>query len=94
MRDCGLQPSTRQNLRGVLSVVIEDALLKKFQKKYGGSMGVKVAFCYMNWKTGGEALARSAIPERTFYHYRRILHHDGFLTSDDIKSVSSARWIK
>ncbi len=75
-------------------VIIDDSLLKRFQAKYGALMGLQLVVFYLNWKRSGEIVAKACVPERTFYHYRRILYQDGFLTDEDIKSDGSARWVK
>lgn len=75
-------------------VIIEDSLLKSFQAKYGTLMGLKLVVFYLNWKRGGEVVAKIGVQERTFYHYRRILYLDGFLTDEDIKLDGNARWVK
>ena len=80
--------------RGKGGVLIEDSLMKRFQAKYGTLMGLKLVVFYLNWKSGGELKARLGIQERTFYHYRKILYQDGFLTDDDIESGGNARWVK
>ena len=76
------------------NVVIDDSLLKMFQAKYGTLMGLKLVVFYLNWKRGGEIMAKACVPKRTFYHYRRMLYQDGFLTDEDINSSGHARWVK
>lgn len=75
-------------------MVIDDSLLEMFQAKYGTLMGLKLVVFYLNWRRGGEIVAKAGVLERTFYHYRRMLYQDGFLTDEDIKSSGNARWVK
>ena len=72
-------------------MIVDVTQLTEFRQRYGHALGMSLCAFYEIWKQHGEDVAKTLVPNSTFYRYRKLLEQDGYL---DIKQYNPRRWIR